>query len=207
MIRTTEPGASDDAGSRAALPQRLIERPRESVPEGESTDHLGSDERDPASRNGGNSRNGNRSETVPPDADAGETAAASTRTQRPGLRPPSGSPIAGLPGLGPGLKAERGDEFETSERLEATIENDITQDAGNQLSEIIPEPLEKPTVHRRQEMSHSGLGRIVAGDGIGPQPPERGIDGLALRPLSASLRLNKCRAPQPLQPSTRKDQQ
>lgn len=46
------------------LLQQLTKRLLESALEGEVTDHLGYDRRDPAGKNGGNSRNGTRSKTV-----------------------------------------------------------------------------------------------------------------------------------------------
>ena len=47
------------------LLQQLTKRLLESALEGEVTDHLGYDRHDPAGKNGGNSRNGTRSKTVP----------------------------------------------------------------------------------------------------------------------------------------------
>ncbi|ALC26919.1 transposase [Streptomyces sp. CFMR 7] len=49
------------------LLQQLTKRLLESALEGEITDQLGEDEHDPAGKDGGNSRNGKRSKTVPAD--------------------------------------------------------------------------------------------------------------------------------------------
>ncbi|MGJ5897923.1 transposase [Streptomyces niveiscabiei] len=46
------------------LLQQLTKRLLGSAPEGETSDHLGDDKHDPAGKNGGNSRNGTRAETV-----------------------------------------------------------------------------------------------------------------------------------------------
>lgn len=55
------------------LLQQLTRRLLESALEGEMTDHLGYDRHDPSGKNGGNSRNGERSKTTRPVCAANET--------------------------------------------------------------------------------------------------------------------------------------
>jgi putative transposase len=65
-----------DGGLLQALTKRLME----SALEGEITDHLGYDRHDPAGRDGGNSRNGHRTERVL--TDVGPATSWSSRCRR-----------------------------------------------------------------------------------------------------------------------------
>ena len=68
------------------LLQQLTKRLLESALEGEVTDHLGYDRRDPAGKNGGNSRNGTRSKTVLTEVDRWRSPCPVTGTDRSSRR-------------------------------------------------------------------------------------------------------------------------